>query len=187
MEQATPPGLSSGRLPRPRGGLRLPYQVDRDQRAHHHLAGRQYLSRRRRRGLVGEPPVLHRAGARPRHGRAGGAVPPPVRQQRQGRLTTSASSCAPAITGRPALKAGGPSRVRIVRFAQAGNVGVGSRTEPSLTPATSATGGRAALTTSVTRRRGPFTGRWLRSRGGHMLLEVPLVVLARRGRTRTPG
>ena len=67
--------------------------------------------------LVGEPPVLYRAGARPRHGRAGGAVPPPVRQQRQGRLTTSASSCAPAITGRPALKAGGRSRVRTVRVA----------------------------------------------------------------------
>ena len=59
--------------------------------AHHHLGGRQDLSRRRRRDLVGEPPVLHRAGARPRHGRAGGAVPPPVWQQRQGRLTTSGS------------------------------------------------------------------------------------------------
>ena len=68
----------------------------------------RYLSRRRRRDLVGKPPVLHRAGARPRHGRTGGAVPPPVRQQRQRRLTTSGSLHAPAITGRPILESGGP-------------------------------------------------------------------------------
>ena len=48
---------------------------------------------------IGEPPVLHRADARPRHGRAGGAVPPPVRQQRQGGLTTSGSLRAPSDHG----------------------------------------------------------------------------------------
>ena len=42
-EADNPPGLSSGRLPRPRGEFRLPHQVDRNQRAHHHLEdGRTY-------------------------------------------------------------------------------------------------------------------------------------------------
>src|SRR5713226_8569302 len=107
-EADNPPGLSSGRLPRPRGELRLPHQVDRDQRANHHLGGRQDLSRRRRRDLVGEPSVLHRAGACLRHGRAGGAVPPPVWRQREGNLTASGSLCASAITGRATPESGGP-------------------------------------------------------------------------------
>src|SRR5713101_5136671 len=107
-ETENPPGLSSGRLPRPRGELRLPHQVDRDQRANHHLGGRKHLSRHRRRDLLGEPPVLHRAGARPRQRRAGGAVPPPVWQQGHGRLTASGGLCASAITGRPTLGAGRP-------------------------------------------------------------------------------
>ena len=57
--------------------------------------------------LVGEPPVLHRADARPRHGRAGGAVPPPV-WQHQGCLTTAGSRWHPAITGRPIPESDGP-------------------------------------------------------------------------------
>ena len=136
---------------RDRGELRLPHQVDRDQRANHHLGGRKYLSRHRRRDLLGEPPVLHRAGARPRHRRAGGAVPPPVWQQGHGRLTASGGLCPPAITGRPTLEPGGPFPCPHLRFTQAGNsrrtpplarLGVGFRIEPSVTPLTRKLGSR---------------------------------------------
>src|SRR6516225_11445272 len=111
-EAGNPPGLSSGRFPRPHRELRLPHQIDCGQRANHHLGGRPYLSRRRRRDLLGEPPVLHGAGARPRHGRPGGEVPPPVWQQRQGRLTTSGSLCA-RDHGPSALEPGGPFAVAV--------------------------------------------------------------------------
>src|SRR5260370_5149493 len=71
------------------------------------MGGRQDLSRPRRRDLYGAPPVLHRAGACPRHGRAGGAVPPPVWRQRQGHLTASGSLCASAIPGGATPESGG--------------------------------------------------------------------------------
>ena len=66
-----------------------------------------HLSRRRRRDLISEPPVLHRAGARPRHGRPGRAVPPPVRHHRQGHLRPQAAG-APGDHGPPDSRAGRP-------------------------------------------------------------------------------
>src|SRR5262249_61815821 len=63
-----------------------------------YLAGAPCAARSGRRDVVGEPRGLHRAGGRSRYGRPGGAVPPPVWQQRQGRLTTSGRLRAPAIS-----------------------------------------------------------------------------------------
>ena len=113
-----PPGLSSGRLPRPRGGLRLPHPVDRtSERTVTWEDGRTYpvvdveISSVSPPFYTGQARVLDTAGRVEQFRRRYGSS--------QGRLTTSGNCSRPAITGRPTLNRAARSRVLIVRSTQA--------------------------------------------------------------------
>ena len=75
--------LPPRRLPRPRRRLRLPHPVHRDQRPDDRLGRRRDVPRRRRRDLLGEPPLLHGQGPDRGHGGPDRPVRAAVRQGSQ--------------------------------------------------------------------------------------------------------